>query len=195
MARTLSTMVPLGTAAPDFQLLDVVSGKTVSRADFQGQLLLVAFICNHCPYVKHIRDGWAELACDYQELGVGVVAISSNDAEAYPDDGPDAMREEAQRIGYTFPYLFDSTQEVARNYRAACTPDFFVFDREHRLAYRGQMDGARKSNDVPITGEDLRAALDAVLENRAPEIEQKPSMGCNIKWKPGQEPDYFALQS
>lgn len=194
MARTLSTMVPLGTAAPDFQLSDVVSGQTVSRSDFSGQPLLVAFICNHCPYVKHIREGWAELACDYQELGVGVVAISSNDAEAFPDDGPDAMREEALAAGYTFPYLFDATQEVARNYRAACTPDFFVFDREHKLAYRGQMDGARKSNDVPITGEDLRAALDAVLENRASEIEQKPSMGCNIKWKPGHEPDYFALQ-
>ncbi|MDF2441168.1 MAG: hypothetical protein JWN98_2152 [Abditibacteriota bacterium] len=194
MARTLSTMVPLGTSAPHFQLPDVVSGRNVSLSDFQGQPLLVAFICNHCPYVKHIREGWAELACDYQELGVGVVAISSNDAEAFPDDGPEAMREEAQRIGYTFPYLFDKTQEVAQSYRAACTPDFFVFDRAHRLAYRGQMDGARKSNDIPVTGVDLRAALDAVLKDQPVEIEQRPSLGCNIKWKPGREPEYFALQ-
>ena len=194
MARTLSTMVPLGTPAPDFALADVVSGQTVSRADFAGQPLLVAFICNHCPYVKHIRDGWAQLARDYQARGVAIVAISSNDAETYPDDGPEAMREEAQAAGYTFPYLFDATQEVARNYRAACTPDFFVFDREHKLAYRGQMDGARKFNDVPVNGADLRAALNAVLENRTSEIEQKPSMGCNIKWKPGNEPEYFSIQ-
>jgi peroxiredoxin len=193
MARTASTMLPLGTSAPDFSLVDAVSGRTVSRAEFQGQPLLVAFICNHCPYVKHIRSGWAQLARDFQDKGVAVVAIQSNDAEQYPDDNPEAMKAEALDAGYSFPYLFDATQEVAQAYRAACTPDFFLFDSEHKLVYRGQMDGARKFNDVPVNGADLRAALDAVLSGRPVAAEQKPSLGCNIKWKPGNEPEYFQL--
>ena len=193
MARRESTMLPLGTIAPDFSLPDVVSEKTVSRDDFaNAPALLVAFICNHCPYVKHIRDGWAQLANEYQNRGVAVVAISANDAQAFPEDAPDKMRKEAQAANYTFPYLFDESQSVAQNYRAACTPDFFVFDAQRKLVYRGQMDGARKSNEVPVSGEDLRAALDAVLEGREVAREQKPSLGCNIKWKPGNEPVYYA---
>lgn len=195
MARTESTMLPLGTSAPDFLLPDVVTGMQVSREQFRGQPLLVAFLSNHCPYVKHIRAGWAELSSFYQARGVAVVAISSNDIEAYPDDAPDKMREEVASAAYTFPYLFDSAQEVAQAYRAACTPDFFVFDSDHKLVYRGQMDGARKFNDVPVTGEDLRQALDAVLEKRPVSSEQKPSLGCNIKWKPGNEPEYFSPQN
>jgi thiol-disulfide isomerase/thioredoxin len=151
----------------------------------------VAFICKHCPFVKHVRGGFAALAEEYQKRGVAVVAIASNDAQAYPEDGPEGMAAEAREAGYTFPYLFDETQEVAKAHGAACTPDFFLFDRERRLFYRGQMDGSRPGNGVPVTGEDLRAALDAVLEGRpAPEV-QRPSLGCNIKWKPGNEPSYF----
>jgi peroxiredoxin len=193
MARTASTMLPLGTQAPDFSLPDVISGRTVSRSDFQNQPLLVAFICNHCPYVKHIRTGWAQLARDFQEKGVAVVAIQSNDIEQYPEDGPDAMKAEAADAGYSFPYLLDENQQVARAYRAACTPDFFLFDANHQLAYRGQMDGARKFNEVPVNGESLRAALKAVLSGQAAPAEQIPSLGCNIKWKAGNEPDYFQL--
>jgi peroxiredoxin len=193
MARTQSTMLPLGTSAPDFTLPDVCTQKIVALADFSGQPLLVAFLSNHCPYVKHIRAGWAQLARDYQARGVAVVAISSNDIEAYPDDAPEKMRDEVEIAGYTFPYLFDETQEVARAYRAACTPDFYLFDAARRLVYRGQMDGARKFNDVPVDGSDLRAALDAMLEGRAVSEIQKPSLGCNIKWKAGREPKYFAL--
>jgi len=192
MARTPSTMMlPLGAPAPSFELADL-SGRTLSLASFDGSpALLVAFICNHCPFVKHVRAGFAALAAEYQERGVAVVAIASNDAGAYPDDGPEGMVREAEAAGYTFPYLFDESQEVAKAYGAACTPDFFVFDRERRLFYRGQMDGSRPGNGVPVTGTDLRAALDAVLEDRpAPGI-QRPSLGCNIKWKPGNEPAYF----
>jgi peroxiredoxin len=192
MAQTASTMMlPLGAKAPSFDLKDT-SGRGWSLAGLNGSpALLVAFICNHCPFVKHVRAGFASLAAEYRKRGVAVVAIASNDAQAYPEDGPEGMAAEAKAAGYAFPYLFDETQEVARAYGAACTPDFFVFDRERRLFYRGQMDGSRPGNGVPVTGEDLRNALDAVLEGRpAPEV-QRPSLGCNIKWKPGNEPAYF----
>ena len=192
MARTESTMMmPLGAKAPAFELADP-SGRRFSLASFDGSALLVAFICSHCPFVKHVRAGFAALAAEYQKRGVAVVAIASNDAKAYPEDGPEGMAAEAKEVGYTFPYLFDETQEVAKAYGAACTPDFFLFDRERRLFYRGQLDGSRPGNGVPVTGEDLRRALDAVLDGRpAPEV-QRPSLGCNIKWKPGNEPVYFS---
>lgn len=194
MARTNSTMLPLGTVAPDFALPDVVSGKTVALADFKNfPALLVVFLCNHCPYVKHIQAGLAQMAKDFQARGVGVVAISANDVANYPDDSPDKMREEAQRAGYTFPYLFDESQSVALAYRAACTPDFFLFDGGKKLVYRGQMDDARRANNLPVTGSSLRAAVDAVLAGRAVSSSQIPSLGCNIKWKPENEPDYFKL--
>ncbi len=192
MVQTLSTMMlPLGAEAPPFRLADP-AGKTWSLDDFaQKEALLVAFICNHCPFVKHIRHGFAELARDYRGRGVAVVGINSNDAATHPDDSPEKMAEEAKAVGYDFPYLVDDTQEVAQRYRAACTPDFFLFDRQRKLVYRGQMDGARPGNDVPVTGADLRAALDAVLAGKPVAAEQTPSIGCNIKWKPGREPDYF----
>ena len=182
MVETASTMLPLGTQAPHFELPDT-GGKRVSSNQFQGHPLLVAFICNHCPYVRHIRDQFAEVAKEYQARGVSVVAISSNDVEAYPDDGPEKMAEEAAHAGYTFPYLYDETQDVARAYHAACTPDLFVFDRDHRLVYRGQFDDSRPKNGLPVTGYDLRAALEAALDGRPPLTDQKPSVGCNIKWK------------
>ena len=186
MAQTPSTMVPLGTALPSFRLPDVISGRTVSDSDSAGARgLLVMFICNHCPFVKHIRQGLADFARDYQAKGLAVVAVASNDIAAYPQDGPDGMREEARAAGYGFPYLFDESQEVAQAFRAACTPDFFLYDRGRRLAYRGQFDASRPSNQVPVTGEDLRAAADAVLGGRAPSGQQTPSIGCNIKWKAG----------
>ncbi len=191
MVLTPSTMLPLGTQAPDFSLPDPW-GKVVSLSDFaDAPALLVVFLCNHCPYVKHIAPHFAQLASQYQARGVAVVAINSNDYQMYPEDSPEQMREEIQRRGYTFPYLIDETQAVVKAYRAACTPDFYVFDRQRRLVYRGQMDGSRPGNDVPITGQDLRRALDAVLEGRPVPDEQWPSLGCNIKWKPGNEPDYF----
>jgi peroxiredoxin len=191
MVRTASTMLPLGTSAPDFSLCDP-EGKVVSLHDFDGATaLLVVFLCNHCPYVKHIADRFAELAREYQARGVAVVGINSNDYQMYPDDSPQKMRDEIARRGYTFPYLVDETQEVAKAYRAACTPDFFLFDRQRWLFYRGQMDSSRPGNNQPITGADLRRALDAVLEGRPAPEEQWPSLGCNIKWKPGNEPEYF----
>ena len=192
MAQTASTMMlPPGAPAPAFALADT-SGRAWSLAGLAGSpALLVAFICNHCPFVKHVRAGFTALATEYQARGVTGVAIASNDAQAYPEDGPGGMVAELKEAGYTFPYLFDETQEVAKAYSAACTPDFFLFDRERRLFYRGQMDGSRPGNGVPVTGEDLRNALDAVLEGRpAPEV-QRPSLGCNIKWRPGNEPAYF----
>ena len=190
MALTPSTMLELATAAPDFRLPDT-NGRTVSLSDFKdAPALLVMFICNHCPYVKHVRGELAKLGKDYQERGVAVVGINSNDAERYPDDGPDKMRDEARTAGYTFPYLYDETQAVARAYRAACTPDFFLFDKARRLVYRGQLDDSRPSTGRPVTGADLRAALDAVLAGRTVAADQKPSAGCNIKWKPGNEPSY-----
>jgi peroxiredoxin len=193
MAATESTMrLPLGAKAPSFALPDP-SGRSFSLGSFEASpVLLVAFICQHCPYVKHIRAGFASLATEYQKKGVAVVAIASNDVKAYPEDGPEGMAREAKEAGYTFPYLFDETQEVAKAYGAACTPDFFVFDRERRLVYRGQMDRARPGNGVPVTGEDLRQALDAALAGGPPPPVQRPSLGCNIKWKPGNEPDYFS---
>jgi peroxiredoxin len=190
MVAVNSTMLPLGTAAPDFQLPDT-NGKRVSLADFKNRPRLVMFICNHCPYVKHLRAALAQLGRDYQPKGVAIVAISANDAAAYPQDGPDKMKLEAQEAGYTFPYLFDATQAVAKAYHAACTPDFFLFDGDCRLVYRGQFDDSRPGNSVPVTGKDLRAALDAVLAGRPVPANQNASIGCNIKWKPGHEPEYF----
>ena len=191
MVMTPSTMPTLGMQAPDFRLPDT-QGKMVALGDFQdAPALLVMFICNHCPYVQHVRAELAELCEEYQQVGVAVVGINSNDVEAYPDDSPEKMAEQAKQFLYTFPYLYDQSQEVAKAYRAACTPDFYVFDRERKLAYRGQMDDSRPGNDQPVTGADLRAALDAVLAGKPVPEQQKPSLGCNIKWKPGNAPDYF----
>ena len=191
MAETPSTMAPLGMKAPAFRLPDVVSGRAVSLDDFKSApALLVMFICNHCPYVKHVREHLAQLVREYQARGVAVVGISSNDALQFPDDGPEKMKQEARAAGYTFPYLYDEDQEVAKQYRAACTPDFFVFDKDRRLVYRGQMDDSRPSSGRPVTGKDLRAALDAVLAGRPVSADQKPSMGCNIKWKEKNAPEY-----
>ena len=191
MVAVNSTMLPLGTKAPDFRLPDP-SGKTFSLADFKGApALLVLFMCNHCPYVRHIRDGLAKLARDYQPRGVAVVGISSNDAANYPADSPAKMAVEAASAGYIFPYLYDETQAVAKAYRAACTPDFYLFDQDQRLVYRGQFDDGRPGSGAPVTGKDVRAALDAVLAGKPVAPNQKPSIGCNIKWKPGNEPEYF----
>ena len=191
MVMTPSTMLPLGTKAPDFSLPNV-DGSTVSLSDFtDAPALLVVFMCNHCPFVIHVADDLAALAKEYQAKGAAVVGISANDVATHPDDSPERMVEEAKARGYTFPYLYDETQATAKAYHAACTPDFFVFDGEQRLAYRGQMDSSRPDSDTPITGEDLRAALDAVLAGDAPSEDQQPSIGCNIKWKEGAEPDYF----
>jgi len=191
MAKTPSTMLPLGTVAPDFDLLDV-NGRLVSSKDFADKAaLLVMFICNHCPFVKHVRAELARLGKEYASRNMGIVAINSNDAVNYPEDSPTKMAEEAKEAGYCFPYLFDESQAVAHAYRAACTPDFFLFDKNHRLAYRGQLDDSRPGNGIPVTGKDLRAAIDGLLAGKVPTNEQKPSLGCNIKWKSGSEPDYF----
>ena len=191
MALTPSTMLPLGTVAPDFRSPDT-TGKLVSLADFKdAPALLVIFMCNHCPYVKHIRQGLARLARDYNPRGVAIVGINSNDVAAYPEDSPARMAEEVKSAGYVFPYLFDETQAVAKAYRAACTPDLYVFDAARGLVYRGQFDDSRPGNGVPVTGKDLRATLDAVLAGKPISPDQKSSIGCNIKWKPGNEPDYF----
>jgi len=192
MAQTPSTMLELGTPAPGFRLPDTTTGETVSLADYEGRPLLVAFICNHCPFVKHIRDELARFAREYQERGLAVVAISANDVENYPDDSPERMAQVAREAGFSFPYLYDESQEVAKAYHAACTPDFFLFDSDHCLAYRGQFDDARPGNDAPVNGADLRAAADAVLAGHSVSGEQRPSIGCNIKWKPGNEPAYAA---
>ncbi len=190
MVRTPSTMLPLGTPAPEFSLPDV-DGTTKTLADFDGAPgLLVVFMCNHCPFVIHLADALAAFAKEYQDRGLAVVGISSNDVESYPQDTPELMVEEAKARGYTFPYLYDATQEVAKAYRAACTPDFFLFDKDMKLAYRGQFDSTRPDSGTP-TGEDLRAACDAVLAGNAASEQQLPAIGCNIKWKAGNEPDYF----
>jgi thiol-disulfide isomerase/thioredoxin len=194
MARTPSTMMlELGAAAPDFSLLEPATSKTVSLADCQGAPgLLVIFMCNHCPYVKHIRHALAEFAREYQPKGLKIVGINSNDVANYPDDSPEKMVEEVKAIHYTFPYLYDETQQVARDYRAACTPDLYLFDAACKLVYRGQFDASRPGNNIPVTGVDLRAAVDALLAGRPLSPDQKPSLGCNIKWKPGNEPDYYS---
>lgn len=186
-----SRMIELGAAAPDFALPDTVSGRVVKLADFAAApALLVAFICNHCPYVKHVRSGFVAFAREYQGKGLAIVAISANDATAYPDDAPEAMTRAAAAAGFTFPYLHDETQATARAYEAVCTPEFFLFDRERRLAYRGRFDASRPGSDVPVTGADLRAAADAVLASCAAPQPQHASVGCSIKWKPGNSPDY-----
>jgi peroxiredoxin len=191
MARTPSTMLPLGTEAPDFSLVNI-DGRTVSLTDLSGApALLVIFMCNHCPFVKHLADALAQFSAEYMEKRVAVVGINSNDVANYPADSPEQMVREAEERGYPFPYLYDEAQEVAKAYRAACTPDFFLFDKNRRLVYRGQYDDSRPDNGKPITGADLRAAIDAVLAGRKPSEDQRPSIGCNIKWKAGNEPDYF----
>jgi peroxiredoxin len=191
MTAVNSTMLELGTKAPPFRLPSATGG-TASIEDFAGAgALLVMFICNHCPFVKHVRQELVNLSREYQTRGVAFVAVNSNDWSVYTDDSPEKMEQEAREFGYPFAYLYDETQEVARAYRAACTPDFYLFDGERRLVYRGQLDGSRPGNDVPVTGKDLRAALDAVLAGRAVPEDQRPSLGCNIKWRPGNEPDYF----
>ncbi len=191
MVKTASTMLPLGTKAPSFSLLNV-DGTTVSPSDFgDAKALLVMFICNHCPFVKHIADELARLAADYQPQGVAVVGINSNDVDNHPEDSPEQMVHEVELRGYSFPYLFDETQEVAQAYHAACTPDFYLFDGKQELVFRGQLDSSRPDSGIPVTGEDLRGALDAVLAGQPVAEEQTPSIGCNIKWKAGSEPDYF----
>ena len=191
MVRTPSTMLPLGTPAPDFKLMNV-DGREVELADFADKpALLVMFMCNHCPFVIHVADQLAQLSSEYMARGVAVVGINSNDTAAHPADSPERMVAEAEERGYQFPYLFDETQEVAHEYRAACTPDFFLFDKDRKLVYRGQLDDSRPGNGVPVTGKDLRAALDSTLAGGAPVSEQRASLGCNIKWKAGNEPDYF----
>lgn len=195
MAKTPSTMTALGTVAPDFRLPDP-SGTLVARDDFaKAPGLLVMFLCNHCPYVKHIRSGLAAFAREYRAKGLAIVAINANDVASYPDDSPEKMAIEAREAGYTFPYLFDDSQAVAKAYGAACTPDFFLFDGERRLVYRGQFDDSRPGNGVAVSGRDLRAACEALLSGRAPATEQRPSIGCNIKWKPGNAPVYFGAQA
>lgn len=185
-----SVMLPLGTSAPDFNLPAANREGSVSLADFADTPLLLMFICNHCPFVKHIRSELAALGSEYEKKGVAVVAIMPNDVANYPDDAPEKMAREAEDAGYTFPYLYDESQSTAKAYKAACTPDFYVFDKDHKLAYRGQLDDARPKSLTPVTGHDVRMALDAILAGLAPNPEQKPSIGCSIKWKPGSEPDY-----
>jgi peroxiredoxin len=185
-----STMLALGTYAPDFDLPDVTNGRRVRLADLgDKKALLVMFICRHCPYVAHVRDELARLGRDYAGADLTLVAISANDPDGYPADRPESLAEEAALAGYTFPYLFDETQEVAKAYTAACTPDFFLFDAERRLVYRGQLDDSRPSNGLPVTGADLRSAIDAALSDRPVSQDQRPSIGCSIKWRPGNEPD------
>lgn len=191
MAATPSNMQELGSPMPDFDLPDF-TGKLVSSSTItDAPAILVVFLCPHCPFVRHTRMEIGRFGRDYQEKGLVMFGINSNDTEAFPEDGPEAMREEAAVAGYTFPYLRDETQQVARRYRAACTPDFFLFDAHRKLVYRGQLDSSRPRNNIPVTGADLRAAADAVLAGRMPSADQKPSIGCNIKWKPGNEPEYF----
>lgn len=184
MALTESTMLELETIAPDFALPDVISGKTIRRDDFKGnKALLVLFICTHCPYVKHVEKGLAALGKDYAGKALGIVAISSNDVTTHPDDSPAGLKKQAETFGFVFPYLYDESQAVAHAYKAACTPDIFLFDADFRLAYRGQFDGSRPGNGIPVTGEDLRAAIDQVLTGQPVPGDQRPSIGCNIKWK------------
>ncbi|HIK44188.1 MAG TPA: thioredoxin family protein [Leptolyngbyaceae cyanobacterium M65_K2018_010] len=192
MVMVESTMLPLGTAAPDFALTDVVSGETITLATFaDAPALLVMFICRHCPFVKHVQAELARIGVDYGPKGLGIVAISANSLQTHPQDGPEFLKAQAEECGFTFPYCFDASQTTAKQYTAACTPDFFVFDRAKKLVYRGQLDDSRPSNGIPVTGKDLRAALDAALAGLPGPADQKPSVGCNIKWTPGNEPTYF----
>lgn len=184
MSLTPSKMVELGTLAPEFELRDTITGQNVSFDDIKGEkATVVMFICNHCPYVKHVQPELVRLATDYQNEGVGFVAISSNDVEKYPEDSPDLMQKEAQKWNYPFPYLYDETQSVAHAYEAACTPDFYIFDKDKKLAYRGQLDDSRPGNEKPLTGKDMRAALDDLIHDNPVNEEQIPSQGCNIKWR------------
>jgi len=190
MVMTASTMLPLGMSAPDFNLPDI-KGDMVSLADFkESSALLVIFMCNHCPFVKHVLHVMVDLIKGYQAKGVAVVGINSNDVAKFPEDSPEKMAKVSKKAGFTFPYLFDESQKVAKAYRAACTPDFFLFDKERKLVYRGQMDDSRPGSEIPVTGVDLIRAMDAVLAGRNISSDQKPSMGCNIKWKKGNEPEY-----
>ena len=190
-----STMMPLGTKAPEFELTDTVTGNKVANTDFSDKnALLVMFICNHCPYVKHVRSHLAQLGRDFQDSDLGIVAISSNDIEAYPDDSPEAMKVEAKTYGYLFPYLFDEDQSVAAAYTAMCTPDFFLFGPDRELVYRGRLDDSRPDSGIPVTGEDLRAAIKAVLNDEPVSEDQSPSMGCSIKWQDGRTPAYFGAR-
>ncbi len=192
MSLTPSTMMELGTRAPDFALPDVRTGQTVSLADFEGgNGLLVIFMCEHCPFVKHVETEFAKIGTDYKDQGLGIVGISANDDENYPDDAPEKLAEQAEDVGFVFPYCHDNSQETAKAYRAACTPDLFLFDENLELVYRGQLDDSRPGNDQPVTGNDLRAAIDALLSGEPISEDQYPAVGCNIKWKPGSEPDYF----
>lgn len=192
MARTPSQMIDLGTEAPNFSLPDVVSGNHVSLDNYpDAKGFMIAFICNHCPFVQLIRHEFARYGREYSDKGIAVIAINSNDIQAHPEDGPDAMRDDARRFGYKFPYCLDEDQSVAKTYQAACTPDLYLFDANRKLVYRGQFDGARPGNDTPVTGADLRAATDALLAGQAIPADQKASLGCNIKWKPGNAPDYY----
>ena len=192
MVKTASTMLPLGTTAPKFQLPNVVSGNTISLDTFaDSQALLVMFICQHCPFVKHIKSELAKIGQDYSQQPLGIVAISANDVANYPDDSPEKLKQMAEELNFKFPLCYDESQEVSKAYTAACTPDFFLFDRDNKLVYRGQLDDSRPSTDIPVTGKDLRSAIDAVLQDRKIDFEQKPSIGCNIKWKLGNEPEYF----
>ena len=184
MARTPSNMLPLGTQAPEFSLPDTVSGRTLNLSELKGAKgTLIMFICNHCPFVKHVNEEIVRLALAFQDRGISFVAISSNDVANYPDDSPDKMKDTAREQGYTFPYMYDESQAVARAYDAACTPDFYLFDNDLKLVYRGQLDDSRPGNDIPVTGKDLEAALTAVVSGLAVPADQKPSIGCNIKWK------------
>ncbi|MEL6471490.1 MAG: thioredoxin family protein [Cyanobacteria bacterium J06623_4] len=192
MVKTASTMLPLGTLAPDFSLEDVVSGNAISLDTFKGKKgLLMMFICQHCPFVKHVEDQLGKIGHDYLPQDIGILAISANSIETHPQDNPDNMRAQVDRANFNFPYAYDATQAVAKSYTAACTPDFFLFDSSFKLAYRGQLDDSRPGNDIPVTGQDLRAALDDVVAGKAVPERQKPSIGCNIKWIAGQEPAYF----
>jgi len=194
MSATPSTMLEIATPLPSFQL-PAVDGARISSGQFRGAPgLLVVFICPHCPFVRHVRNEFARFAREYQAKGLRIVAINSNDSIAFPDDSPEGMKDEISKAGYTFPYLVDDSQEVAKAFRAACTPDFFLFDRDQKLVYRGQFDDSRPGNQIPVSGSDLRAAGDAVLEGRSPSLTQKPSIGCNIKWKVGNEPEYFDVE-
>lgn len=192
MVKTASTMLPLGTVAPKFDLPDVVSGEHISLATFaDSQALLLMFICQHCPFVKHVQQELAQISQDYSQQPLGIVAISANDVANYPDDSPAKLKQMAEELNFNFPLCYDETQSVSKVYTAACTPDFFLFDANQKLVYRGQLDDSRPGNNIPVTGQDLRRAIDAVLQGKVVDFEQKPSIGCNIKWKPGNEPEYF----